>query len=56
LVDEDTIDFTLISKQPIIREFKDIDTILQTSYFTINTILEYQYLDEDEEYNINDKN
>ena len=56
MVDEDTVDFTLISKQPTIQDFKDIDTILQISKFTINTTLEDQNLGEEEEYNINEKN
>ena len=56
MVDENTADFTLISKQPIIQDFKYIDTILQTSKYTINATLKDQHLGEDEEYNINDKN
>lgn len=56
MVDEDTIIFTLISQQPTMQEFKDIDIMLQTYEFTIDTTLEDQDLGEDEEYNINNKN
>lgn len=56
MVDEDTADFTLISKWNTIQEFKDIDIILQNFELIINMTLDDQDLGEDEEYNQNDKN
>jgi len=56
MVKEDTIDFSLISKNLTIQEFKDINDIFQTFESIINTTLIEQNIGEDEEYNLNDKN
>jgi len=48
LGDEEIADFTLIHEQPTIQDFKDIDTILQTSNLNINTTLEDRYEAKDE--------
>lgn len=56
LVDEEIVDFTLILEQPTIQDFKDIDTILQTTKLNINIALKDYYEDENEEYNVNDNN
>jgi len=56
MVSKDTEDFSLIYKNPIIKEFKYINIIFQSFKSSINTTLIEQNIGEDEEYNLDDKN
>lgn len=54
VINEDTIDFSLISKNLTIQEFKDIHIIFWTLEPDINTTLIEKNVGEYEEYNVND--
>ena len=55
IINDDMVDFFLLSNNPIVQKFKNVDVIFQPIESNSNTTLIEQNIGEDEEYNINDK-